>query len=146
MIKILFYNVFCILKWVWLSYINSYTAIHQPDSVQGETDCRRLRLPLTICLEDYLPPGYFTPLEVNTVFMKKMLLVTKGQLSGKEPSGMCKTLGLVLSAGKKKEVTPLVFCSNTWRMTFILIYVLCLNHTVIKSRKCFLTKLFVKCL
>lgn len=45
----------------------------------------------------------FTPLEVNTVFMKKMLLVTEGQLSGKEPSGMCKTLGLVLSAGKKNR-------------------------------------------
>lgn len=72
------------------------------------------------------------------MFIKKML--TEGRLSGKEPSGMCKTLGLVLSAGKKNEVTPLVFCSNTWRMTFMLIYVLCLNHSVIKSRKCFLTK------
>lgn len=57
MIKILIYNVFCILKWVWLSYIHSYTAIHQPDSVQGKTDCRRLRWTLTVCLEDYLPPG-----------------------------------------------------------------------------------------
>jgi hypothetical protein len=34
--------------------------------------------------------------------MRKLLLEAEEQLSGKEPSSMCKTLGSVLSAEKKK--------------------------------------------
>lgn len=54
--------------------------------------------------------------------MRKLFLEAEEQLSGKEPSSMCKTLGSVLSAEKKEnEVTPSVFCAKPWRMTFIFI-------------------------